>query len=79
MEQLPSLILLDLSLPDRNGLEVASLIRDNPLTRHIPIIAVSGSKYLKAQALEIGCDEFLAKPFFLLDLAICIKSFLNSN
>ncbi len=78
-ELVPNLILLDLGLPDMNGLEVVSVIRNNPLTSRIPIIAVSGSKYLKAQALARGCNDFLAKPFFLLDAVIRIKTFLNRN
>jgi CheY-like chemotaxis protein len=59
----PHVILLDLSLPDINGLEVVRLVRRNEKTRPIPILAMSGSPMDKENCLKIGCNDFILKPF----------------
>jgi CheY-like chemotaxis protein len=59
----PDIILLDLSLPDINGLEVVRLVRRNEKTRPIPILAMSGSPMDKENCLKIGCNDFILKPF----------------
>ena len=59
----PHIILLDLSLPDINGLEVVRLLRRNEKTRPIPILAMSGNPIDKANYLKIGCSDFILKPF----------------
>jgi CheY-like chemotaxis protein len=59
----PDVILLDLSLPDMNGLEVARLVRRNGKTSRIPILAISGSFMDKEKCLKIGCNDFMLKPF----------------
>jgi CheY-like chemotaxis protein len=61
---LPDLILMDLDLPVIDGWEVTRQIKNNPTTRHIPIIALtahamSGSR---EQAFAAGCDDFDTKP-----------------
>lgn len=62
-QKAPDVILLDLSLPDINGLEVVRLVRQNEKTRPIPILAMSGSPIDKANCLKIGCNDFILKPF----------------
>jgi CheY-like chemotaxis protein len=59
----PDVILLDLSLPDMNGLEVTRLVRRNEKTHHIPILAMSGNPIDKRKCLEMGCSDFIHKPF----------------
>jgi len=59
----PHIILLDLSLPDINGLEVVRLLRRNEKTGPIPILAMSGNPIDKANYLKIGCNDFILKPF----------------
>ena len=61
---LPQLVVLDLELPGRSGYEVATLLRRNPATRHIPLIAATGFSH-KAQlerAWRVGFDVVLIKP-----------------
>ena len=60
----PDAILLDLQLPGIKGLAIARQCRDEPATRYIPIIAVTAfsDDYLRADALEAGCDDYLIKP-----------------
>jgi two-component system, OmpR family, phosphate regulon response regulator PhoB len=59
----PDIVLLDLSLPDMSGLEVARKLRSNQKTKSIPILAMSGSQIEKKECLEAGCDDFILKPF----------------
>ncbi len=63
--QLPDLILLDFSLPDMDGLEVARLIHANPKSQSTPIIVVTGGTSLeqKDKCLEAGFSDYINKPF----------------
>ncbi len=63
--QLPDLILMDIMLPEMDGLEATRLIRENPKTRSIPILAVTAlsSRKDKEKCLQSGCDDYLSKPF----------------
>jgi len=62
MEQ-PDLILLDLSLPDIDGLEICRIIRDNSKLRHIPIIMLTGRVEEEFNGLRTGAVDFIRKPF----------------
>lgn len=61
----PSVILIDMRLPDMNGCELAGILKKHPVYRKIPILAVSGSPDFpaRAQCLAAGCDDFISKPF----------------
>jgi two-component system sensor histidine kinase/response regulator len=61
----PDLILLDVLMPDVDGLEVCRRIRENPEWRHIPIIFLSAAddKDLIVRALEAGGVDYITKPF----------------
>ena len=60
----PELILLDLKLPGMDGLALARIIKQNPATRAIPIVAITAAreKFTREDALGAGCDAFLLKP-----------------
>jgi two-component system, OmpR family, phosphate regulon response regulator PhoB len=66
-QQTPDIILLDLTLPDMTGLELARIIRRNKKTKSTPILAMSGHPSDKA-CLEAGCNDFIRKPFTMDDL-----------
>ena len=66
-QQTPDIILLDLTLPDMTGLEVAGIIRQNKKTKSTPILAMSGYPSNK-ECLEAGCNDFIRKPFAAPDL-----------
>lgn len=62
--EIPSLILLDLGLPDRSGLDVARALRVRPETGDVPIVALTGrtGSGERRACLEAGCTAYLAKP-----------------
>ena len=65
------LVLLDLNLPNMDGLEVCRLIRRQSATAHVPIIIVSarGEEVDRVLGLEMGADDYVVKPFSLKELA----------
>ncbi len=66
-EERPSLVLLDLMLPRLDGYEVARRLKRDPLTRDVPIIAITALARPKdrVRATEAGCDDYVDKPFDL--------------
>jgi len=64
-QQLPDLILLDLMLPELNGLEVCRRLKANPKTARIPLIMLTakGEEADVVTGLELGADDYIAKPF----------------
>ena len=77
----PDLILLDLMLPKVNGYEVCMRLKEDSLTRHIPIIMLSAKGELKDKVLgiEIGADDYVTKPFDLLELKTRIRALLRRS
>ena len=66
-------VLVDITLPDGNGLEIIREIKDQKLDTGIIIISAKGSLDDKIDGLEIGADDYLAKPFHLSELNARIK------
>jgi len=73
-EDWPHAILLDHRLSGMIGIDMCRRLKDNPLTRHIPIIIISGTQDLREQAISAGCDDFLPKPFSISTLLKMIRS-----
>lgn len=63
-KHIPDLILLDMILPEKAGVDVVKALKGNKSTRHIPVIALTASvlKHNKEAYFEAGCDDFVAKP-----------------
>ena len=68
--KVPDVILLDLCLPDMNGLEVARVVRQNEKTKSTPILAMSGTPMDKRKCLQMGCNDFIHKPFSVSSLVL---------
>ena len=72
----PSLVLLDYFLNDGYGNEICLEIKENPLTKRIPVIIMSASDHIKKYALQSSADAFISKPFDILDLEILVRETL---
>jgi two-component system, cell cycle response regulator DivK len=79
--ELPDLILMDMNMPEMDGLEATRLIKKNPATAHIPVLVVSAhampSYVAKAKASEGGCDDYDTKPVDIERLTAKIEALLN--
>lgn len=78
---LPDLILLDLMLPDINGLQICKMIRLNEDTKDIPVIMVTAKSEEddKIKGLSIGADDYITKPFSLKELEVRIQTVLRRS
>ena len=75
----PELIVLDIMLPGKDGVEVLKKIRSNPETRKIPVIIATakGTEMDKIQGLDTGADDYLVKPFGVMEMVSRIKAVLR--
>ncbi len=76
---LPSLIVLDLMLPELDGLEVCRMLRRDPATSAIPIIMLTAkaAEIDRVLGLELGADDYITKPFSPRELVLRIKKLLQ--
>jgi len=79
--QKPDLILMDIILPVLNGYQATRLIRQNPKTRSIPVIAVTAltSSEEMEECFQSGCNDHIAKPFTTQDLFPRIENLLKKS
>lgn len=79
VDKVPQLILLDIMLPDEDGLEVVRKLRSMPETRKVPIILVTAktTEIDKVKGLDIGADDYITKPFGVMELISRVKAVLR--
>ena len=77
--EIPELIVLDIMLPGKDGVEVLKEIKSNPDTRKIPVIMATakGTEMDKIQGLDTGADDYLVKPFGVMEMVSRIKAVLR--
>ncbi|MGD0918394.1 MAG: HD domain-containing phosphohydrolase [Thermodesulfobacteriota bacterium] len=75
----PDLVLLDIMMPEMDGLEVCKKLKSDPSTQYIPIIIMTGStdRELRVKGLSAGANDFLTKPIERLELMVRIKNLLR--
>lgn len=75
----PTLILLDIMLPGEDGLSILERLRSSPATAKIPVIMATakGTEYDKVIGLDSGADDYLAKPFGMMEMVSRIKAVLR--
>ena len=78
-KQKPSLILLDIMLPGEDGMEILKKLKSSPATQEIPVIMVTAksSEYDKVIGLDEGADDYIAKPFGMMELVSRVKAVLR--
>lgn len=77
--QRPELILLDIMLPGEDGLSILKSLRAQRATADIPVILATakGTEYDKVMGLDLGADDYLAKPFGMMEMVSRIKAVLR--
>ncbi len=78
-ERLPSLILMDIALPGMNGFEALKLLRANPATEGIPVIAVTASVMTHDQQkiMDAGFDDYQKKPIDIDEFLVAVRTMLE--
>ncbi|NCC06825.1 MAG: response regulator transcription factor [Clostridia bacterium] len=79
--QTPELIILDIMLPDMDGIAVLKRLRASSKTSKIPVMMASakGSEYDKVLGLDSGADDYIAKPFGMMELVSRVKAVLRRS
>lgn len=77
--KLPDLILIDVVMPDMDGISVTQHLKSNSLTNHIPIIAVTGLALpeQRKKIIKGGCNDYLCKPYLIEELLEKIANFFD--
>lgn len=78
-EKKPDLVILDLMLPDEDGSEILRRIRGNSATKELPVIIASAktAEYDKVKNLDSGADDYLTKPFGMMEMVSRVKAVLR--
>ncbi len=78
-EQMPSLVLMDIMLPEEDGLSILKKLRAAPRTAKLPIIMLTAksTEYDKVLGLDGGADDYVAKPFGMMELLSRIRALLR--
>ena len=77
--EMPELVLLDIMLPEEDGLSILRKLRARPATKRLPIIMLTAknSEYDRVIGLDHGADDFVSKPFSMLELIARIRAVLR--
>lgn len=77
----PELVLLDIMLPGEDGMEILKKLKSSSKTRNIPVIMVTakGSEYDKVIGLDSGADDYVTKPFGMMELVSRVKAVLRRS
>lgn len=80
-EKVPSLVLLDIMLPEEDGFSILEKLRAAPATKRLPIIMLTakGSEYDIVRGLDIGADDYIPKPFRMMELLSRICALLRRS
>lgn len=80
-EEIPDLILLDIMLPGQDGLEILGKLRSHPDLKDLPVIMLTAksSEYDKVRGLDMGADDYIAKPFGVMELISRVKAVLRRS
>lgn len=75
----PQLVLLDIMLPGEDGLDILKRLKTSAATRNIPVIMATakGSEYDKIKGLDLGADDYLAKPFGMMEMVSRVRAVLR--
>lgn len=80
-QEIPSIIILDVMMPEVDGYTVAQRIRQNDTTKNIPILMLTALSQLKdkVKGFDIGVDDYLVKPFEMEELKVRVRALLKRS
>lgn len=80
-EEAPDLVLLDIMLPEEDGLSILSWIRTSSSFKEVPVMMLTakGTEYDKVVGLDLGADDYLAKPFGMMELVSRCRALLRRS
>lgn len=80
-KEMPQLLLLDIMLPEEDGLSVLKKMRENPRSEKLPIIMLTAknSEFDKVTALDLGADDYVTKPFGVMELVARVKALIRRS
>ena len=73
----PELLLLDVMLPEMDGIELLKKIRESAILKDIPVIMATakGQEYDRIMGLDLGADDYIVKPFSMMEMVSRVKGF----
>jgi len=80
-EHLPDLILMDIQLPGIDGLDATKIIKDDPILKHIPVVALTSYAMQgdEEKAISAGCTGYIAKPIDTRNFLDILSGYLRPN
>lgn len=80
-QEMPTMVMLDLMLPEENGIDILKKIRSDSKTQRLPVIIVTAktSEFDKINGLESGADDYIAKPFSMMEMVARVKALLRRS
>lgn len=80
-ESLPELVILDIMLPETDGVSILKMLREGARTKSIPVIMATakGQEYDKVLALDLGADDYLVKPFGMMEMVSRVRAVLRRS
>ena len=80
-EKKPDLVILDIMLPDEDGMEILQKLRKNPETKRLPIMMVTAktTELDRVKGLDMGADDYMSKPFGVMELISRVKALLRRS
>lgn len=80
-KEIPQIIILDIMLPNEDGLSILASLRKDKRTKHIPIMMVTAktSEMDKVKGLDLGADDYITKPFGIMELVSRVKALIRRS
>ena len=78
-QETPDLVILDVMLPDMDGVSILRKMKDSAATKRLPVIMATakGMEYDKIQSLDLGADDYLVKPFGMMEMVSRVRAVLR--
>ena len=78
-QRIPDLLLLDIMLPEEDGISILKSLRANPRTASLPVVMLTAknTEYDRVEGLDSGADDYISKPFGMMELAARVRAVLR--